>query len=199
AVALALWTRRAVSPHPSLTFAIAAPIAAAVAAALVETIPVRLDDNVSVPATAAAVLWLAGLVDPVSVAASRAIVLLTLPWAVGVNALVAWLGYRARTVSVARAVAGALIGTTIYAAGGARAWILLLPAFVVASAASRLGWQRKALLGIEEERGGRRGPGNAIANCGVATIAAVAAVVTPHTSAALLALVTALAAGGSDT
>src|SRR5262245_51292352 len=63
AVALALWTRPAASPHPSLTFAIAAPIAAAVAAALVETIPVRLDDNVSVPATAAAVLWLAGLVD----------------------------------------------------------------------------------------------------------------------------------------
>ena len=39
-----------------------APIAAAVVAALVETIPVRLDDNISVPATAGAVLWIASLV-----------------------------------------------------------------------------------------------------------------------------------------
>ena len=40
---------------------------------------------------------------------------------------------------------------------------------------SRLGLRRKTLLGIAEERGGRRGPGNAIANTGVATVAALLA------------------------
>ncbi len=41
---------------------------------------------------------------------------------------------------------------------------------------SRLGLRRKTLLGIAEERGGRRGAGNAFANTGVAAIAAVLAV-----------------------
>src|SRR5262249_12644863 len=45
-VALAWWTRPAEVP---LAFAIAAPLLAAAAAALVESIPIRLDDNISVP------------------------------------------------------------------------------------------------------------------------------------------------------
>src|SRR6185436_8171504 len=54
-------------------------------------------------------------------------------------------------------------------------------------------------LGIAEERGGRRGAGNAIANCGVAAAAAIVAVATPYRPEAWLALVAALTAGGSDT
>ena len=99
-----------------------------------------------------------------------------LPWALGVNALTGWLGYRARTVSRSGAVAGALVGTIIYVGGGAGAWVLLFVTFLAASVTSRLGLTRKELLGIAEERGGRRGAGNAIANCGVAAVAAIAAV-----------------------
>jgi uncharacterized protein (TIGR00297 family) len=121
-----------------------------------------------------------------------------LPWAVGINALTAWLGYRANTVSPSGAIAGALVGIVIYCGGGG-AWILLFATFLAASITSRLGLTRKVRLGIAEERGGRRGAGNAIANCGVAVMAAIAAVTTPYSSAALLALVAALTAGGSDT
>ena len=45
----------------------------------------------------------------------------------------------------------------------------------------------------------RRGAGNAIANCGVAAIAAIAAATTMNHADALLALAAALTAGGSDT
>ena len=62
-----------------------------------------------------------------------------------------------------------------------------------------MGLKRKVVLGIAEERGGRRGAGNAIANCGVAAIAAMIALATPYTQQALLALAAALTAGGSDT
>ena len=62
-----------------------------------------------------------------------------------------------------------------------------------------MGWARKKALGIAEARGGRRGAGNAIANCGVAAAAAIAAVTTPFRSQALVAMVAALTAGGSDT
>jgi uncharacterized protein (TIGR00297 family) len=199
AVALACWTRPAVAPLPSWRFELLAPLAAVVIAALVETIPVRLDDNVTVPAAAAMVLWLASLITLPAVSASKAAVVAALPWAIGVNAAVAWAGYRVRTVSISGAVVGALIGIVIYAGGGWNAWVLLLLTFAIASAASRMGLKRKVLLGIEEDRGGRRGAGNAIANCGVAAIAAVASAATPHAAPALVALVAALAAGGSDT
>ena len=198
-VALAWWVRPAVAPMPPLVWTIAAPLAAAVLAALVETIPVRLDDNISVPATAGFVLWIASLMTAAAVAGARDGIAASLPWAIGVNALVGWLGYRARTVSRSGAIAGAIVGAIIYVGGGPGAWVLLLVTFLVASVTSRLGVSRKQQLGIAEERGGARGAGNAIANCGVAVVAAVAAITTPYPSAALLALVAALTAGGSDT
>jgi uncharacterized protein (TIGR00297 family) len=198
-VALACWTRPAVNPMPPLWFDIAGPIVAAIVAALVETIPVRLDDNVSVPASAALVLWLISLMSPAALAASRSVVVGTLPWAIGVNVVVAALGHRAGTVSLSGTIVGALIGVTIYTGAGRNAWVLLFVTFAVATIASRLGLERKVLLGIAEERTGRRGAGNALANCGVAAAAAIAVASTPHPTAALLALAAALVAGGSDT
>ncbi len=198
-VALAWWVRPAIAPLPTFAFAIAAPIAAAVIAAMVETIPVRMDDNISVPVAAGAVLWLASLMTPASLTGSRVALVAALPWALGVNAITGWLGYRARTVSRSGAITGALVGSIIYVGGGSAAWALLLIVFLAASLTSRLGLARKEQLGIAEERGGRRGAGNAIANVGIAAAAAIAAVTTPYAPAALVALVAALAAGGSDT
>ena len=198
-IGLAWWVRPAIVPLPPVAFTILAPLAAAIAAGFVETIPVRLDDNISVPATAAAVLWLASLVDIASWQASRQAVIAAVPWGVLVNAATAFVGYRAKTVSRSGAVAGFCVGLLIYAGGGAGAWILLFVTFLAASITSRLGLQRKMMLGIAEERGGRRGAGNAIANCGVAAAAAVAVAATPYGASALLAVVASLAAGGSDT
>jgi uncharacterized protein (TIGR00297 family) len=188
-----------VTPLPPLAFTIAAPLAAALLAALVETIPIRLDDNISVPATAAIVLWIASLMTAASAAGARDAVVAALPWAIGVNVVTSWVAWRARTVSRSGAVTGALVGAIIYAGGGAGAWALLMVTFLAASVTSRFGLARKEQLGIAEERGGRRGAGNVIANCGVAAIAAIAAVTTPYTSMAFVALVAALTAGGSDT
>src|SRR5262249_50428972 len=186
-------------PLPPLAFTIAAPLAAAVAAGFVETIPVQLDDNLSVPAAAGAVLWLGSLIDEGAWSASRSAVVAALPWALALNGVAAWLGYRAQTVSRSGMSGGFAIGTRAYLGGGAGGWLLLFATFLAAAVTWRLGLKRKRVLGIAEERGGRRGAGNAIANCGVATAAAIAAIATPHTRAALVALVASLAAGGSDT
>ena len=198
-VALAWWVRPAVTPLPPLLFTIAAPIAAALVAALVESIPVRLDDNISVPASAGATLWVASLMTAASVAAASDTAVQALPWAIGVNAVTAALGYLAKSVSLSGALAGAAVGAVIYVGGGAGAWGLLFATFIAASVTSRLGITRKESLGIAEQRGGRRGAGNAIANCGVAAVAAIVALTTAYTAPALLALVAALTAGGSDT
>jgi uncharacterized protein (TIGR00297 family) len=199
AVALARWTAPAVQPAPGAAFWVCAPLAAAVVAGLVETYPVRLDDNVSVPAAAAAVLWGASLMSVSAARSSWPDVVAALPAAAAVNAVAAWLGWRVRTVSAAGAAGGAAIGFTVYLSTGFAGWLLLFAGFFSSAATSRLGLERKALLGIDEAHGGRRGPGNALANCGIGAAAGLLSVTSAYREAALLAFVTALIAGASDT
>lgn len=196
---LAWWCRPALIPPPYLWFSLAAPIAGAVVAAAVETVPMRLDDNLSVPSSAALVIWAMSLVSEDLAAAWVATAVGTVAIAVLANAIVAGAGYAARTVSVSGAVCGTAIGAVIFAFAGWRAWLLLLAAFASASITSRLGLRRKTLLGIAEARGGRRGAGNAIANTGIAAGAAVLSALTYAHDAALVALAAALTAGASDT
>jgi uncharacterized protein (TIGR00297 family) len=198
-VFLAWWCRPATVPQPALIYAMAAPVAAALVAALVETMPVRLDDNLSVSLTAGSVLWIASLVSLQQLPAALSVAGARLPVALALNAIVAWAGHRAGTVVRSGAVAGAIIGLVVFVSTGWQGWALLLITFIAASIASRMGLKRKMLLGIAEERGGRRGPGNAIANTGVAAIAAAVALTSVSSEIALLAFAAALAAGGSDT
>lgn len=198
AIALAMWTAPAVTPVPALAFLIAAPLTAAVVAGLVETIPVGLDDNLRVPAAAAIVLGSAAIIDPVRAReALGSAAVLAIPLAA--NAAVAIAGWAAGTVTIPGAVAGLIIGTVIWWAAGWQGWVLLLLAFAIAVLTTKLGARRKALLGIAEERGGRRGAGNAIANTGLAAWLAAIAALSPYREAALAAFVAALVAGSSDT
>ncbi|HEY2431540.1 MAG TPA: DUF92 domain-containing protein [Vicinamibacterales bacterium] len=207
-VGLALWCRP-VATVPMAFAAFAVPVAA-LAAAFVETIPIKLDDNLSVSLSAGGVLWLGAMVvarrvdyhhgdffedEYVAVALPN----LRVALALAANALVAVAGYAGRSVSIAGAICGAIIGIAIFVSLGWQGWLLLLLTFVAASVASRLGLARKQRLGIDEDRGGRRGPGNAIANTGAAAIAALLAGLDVHPEAARLAFVAALATAGSDT
>jgi uncharacterized protein (TIGR00297 family) len=198
-ILLAWWCRPAATPPPALIFSIAAPIAAAIAAALVETIPVRLDDNLSVAATAGAAMAVASLVTLETLPLAAATMSSRLTPALLLNGLVAAAGYLARTVTISGALTGAAIGAVVYACAGWQGWALLLVTFAAATIASRAGLKRKMVLGIAEERGGRRGAGNAVANTGVAAIAAALALTGSFPELARLAFVAALAAGGSDT
>jgi len=197
---LSWWCRPAAgAANPELWFTLGAPVVAAAAAALAETIPIRLDDNLTVSFTAAGVLWAASLVTADAVSAWTPVLVQRLPLAVVVNAAVAFAGHRARTVSTSGAIVGAAIGIVIFLGTGWAGWALLMATFLAASVSSRVGLRRKTLLGIAEERGGRRGAGNALANTGVATIAAVLVAATPHVELPAIAFVAALTAGGSDT
>jgi uncharacterized protein (TIGR00297 family) len=197
--ALALWCRPAAAAEPALWFSVAAPIAAALVAAFVESMPIGLDDNLSVPAAAGGVMWTLSLVDAAGAAALAGAVAAQAAPALGVNAVVAWLGWKARTVTASGAVAGAVIGAAVVVGAGWPGWVLLVATFAAATATSRIGLQRKTQLGIAEARHGRRGAGNAIANTGVAAIAALLAVAAASRDQALLGFAAALTAGGSDT
>lgn len=196
---LAWWCRDTVIPPAYAWFPFIAPALAAAAAAAVETIPISLDDNVSVPATAAAVMWSISLISADLLLDASQTLLWIVPLAAAVNAVVAAAGYRAGTVTTAGALCGALLGTVVLVCAGWEGWLLLLATFGAAVVTSRMGLERKRRLGIAEERGGRRGAGNAFANTGVAAAAAVMAVLTYAHQPALLAFVAALVAGASDT
>ena len=197
--ALCWWCRGTVIPPAYPWFTIWMPLVAAVAAAAVETIPIRLDDNISVPATAAAVMWWGSLISEDLAARVASAATGQLPLAVAANVAVAAAGYFGRTVTMPGAICGALIGITIVLTAGWGGWILLLATFAIAVLASRLGLKKKTMMGIAEERGGRRGAGNAFANTGVAAVAAVLAALSYARDAALIGFVAALVAGGSDT
>lgn len=196
---LLMWCAGRLIPPPYAWYPLVAGILAAVVAAAVETVPISLDDNVTIAATAAAVMWTVSIVSEDLAIRAAIDPAVALPIALGLNIAIAIAGYLARTVSRSGAVAGAVIGTVILATTGWNGWALLLVTFVFAVIATRLGSGRKEALGIEEDRGGRRGAGNAIANTGFAGAAAVVSAVSYAHEPALLAFAAALIAGSSDT
>ena len=166
---------------------------------LVESLDLRVDDNLSVTFSAAAALWVCSLIDSDSAREAWPLMAGRLLPAIALNAAVAVVVMRARLVDAGGAVAGAIVGIAIAVGAGLPGWTMLLVAFLAAAVTSRFREREKRLHGIAEEREGRRGAGNAIANCGVAAVAAILAVTTPHAALALVAMVTGLVAGASDT
>lgn len=199
AVTLSAWVAPAVRPEPMWAFTWLAPIAAALVAALVETIPVNLDDNLSVPFAAGLVLLLADQVDPRHVSDLWPVLAARLPWALAVNAAMAAAAWWRGALTPTGSLVGTALGVVIFVGAGAGGWGILLMAFVAAVATSRIGHARKSARGIAEARDGRRGAGNALANCVVGAIGAWLMAVGGHAASGALVLVAGLVAGASDT
>lgn len=198
-IALAWWCRAAVVPPPFHWFAIVAPVAAAIAAAAAETISVRLHDNVIVTGSAALVLYWLSFVNTDMAVAQGAASLHRLPFTLAVNAAAAGAGFAIGIVSAGGALGGGIIGMIVLLTTGWRGWTLLCATLAAAAAATRLGVRRKTLLGIAEDRGGRRGAASAFANTAIAAAAAVLSTTSYASGPALVAFVSALAAGAADT
>jgi len=196
-VVLAQWTAGNADVAP--WWAIAAPIAAAVAAGFAETVPLKLNDNITVPAIAVLVLAPLAAVETAQLNAWWPVVVDRLPVALGLNAGFAVVGFLAGTVTIAGAAAGFIIGVAVFAGTAWPGWIILFATFLAAAVTTRIGHRKKTTLGIAEERGGRRGAGNAIANTGLAAFAALIAIGVVRADLARLAMVAALVTAASDT
>ncbi|HKY34292.1 MAG TPA: DUF92 domain-containing protein, partial [Candidatus Polarisedimenticolia bacterium] len=172
--------------------------AAALAGAVVESLPTGINDNLSVPLTAGAFLFGMAHVDPGLLAADA-------PWreglaaAAAVNAVAAAAALAARAVKPSGAAGGFVIGTMVFAFGGWRAYAVLLLFFVLGTGATRVGYDLKRARRIAQEEGGRRGARHAVANCGVAAFLAFLSAATPHPEILLLALTASLATAAFDT
>jgi uncharacterized protein (TIGR00297 family) len=173
--------------------------AGALAGAAIESLPSELDDNVLPPLVGAAVLSCllvtrAGWPDVLEPGALRGgLVALGINVAVGVTALAF------RLVRPSGALAGALLGTVVLAFGGAPLYASLCVFFGVGTLATRFHRSRKEAIGKAEERGGRRGAANVLANVSVAAFCALVAGLAPGGDVFRLAAAAALATALMDT
>jgi uncharacterized protein (TIGR00297 family) len=167
-------------------------IPALIACAIVESLPLHVDDNLTVPLAGGAVIaalhhaqwWPAAHVD----------------WTwLAVNAALAIAGYLAKSVDVSGALGGWLLGAIIILYGGWPLYAVLLAFFVIGTATTKLGYRRKARLGLAQEKGGRRGFSHAFSNVGMAAMLAVVASMSPDGVRFWLAAAAALATATADT
>ena len=142
---------------------------AALAAAIAESLPLGVDDNVTVPIAAATALVIGGI----DVAMPYNVWPQSVAWLLA-NGALAIAGYYAKSVSFSGALGGWFLGTTLILGAGWPLYVALLAFFIIGTATTKLGYSRKAKLGLAQEGGGRRGFSHAFSNVGVAAICAIA-------------------------
>ena len=186
-------------PNFEPTFLIVGCFAAAVAAAFAESLRTGIDDNILVPLVGGATLYAATLVNTQLLVLFSPTLWHNLVIGVAVNSALAIAAYLARGVDLSGALCGWCLGVALYALSGWRGFAMLLVFFVLGTACTKIGYAKKAILGIAQEKGGRRGARNAIANTGAGVVFAFLAVATPHHALFTLALVAAFATAAADT
>jgi uncharacterized protein (TIGR00297 family) len=196
AAILLLWTAPG---HYAASFAVAIAFAAALVAALLESQPQGLDDNIGVPLVAGLLLFCLAMTEGRWGLVQTPEFLARAGAGLAVNVALAAAAYATRGVGVAGAIVGTLLGTTIWAFAGWQGFLLLFAFFVLGTVATKLGYARKAAAGIAQEKGGRRGPGNALSKTSVPAAAAIFAATTDRPTLFLLALAGAFATAAFDT
>ncbi len=88
--------------------------------------------------------------------------------------LIAFLAYRAHSLSRSGAFAAVLVGTVIFGVGGWQWAVLLLTFFISSSGLTRAFKQRKRGLSEKFSKGGQRDAGQVLGNGGLAAAAAAA-------------------------
>ncbi len=174
-------------------------LAAAVVGGLTETLPIRLDDNVTVPLVAGCFLFAAGMMRANALAANMPYLPRRLEWALAVNLVLALVALGLRTVTIPGAAMGYLLGIAIYMGYGAKSFALLLAFFILGSLTTRLGYSVKRERGIAERREGARSWREALANLLPTAFFSVLIITTPHEMAFRIALAAALAGAAGDT
>jgi uncharacterized protein (TIGR00297 family) len=194
------WTLRWPAERYFAPWVVAACLLLAVVCAVVESLPTTLEDNLTVPLAGAVVVGLlTGLeAQPLMADADLGRRVMV---GLAVNAVIAALAWRTRSIDAAGALSAVVIGTLITAGLGLRGLAVMVAFFVVGSLATRLGYRVKAARGIAQEKGGARGWRNAWANGGVpAALAVLALVYTPDSRPLfVLAYAAAVATAAADT
>jgi uncharacterized protein (TIGR00297 family) len=173
--------------------------AAAIAGAVVESLPIKLDDNVSVPLVSGAFLFCAYLVEGTALASNWPYLDQRIILALVINGCFAVLALTLKMVRPSGAGVGLLLGTAVYLGYGYKSFLMLFAFFLLGSLATRVGYAAKARRGIAERRGGARSWREALANTLAGAFFSILVITTHHEAAFLVALVAAFAEAAGDT
>lgn len=173
--------------------------ATAMVGAVVETIPIGLDDNFSVPLMSGAFMFCASMIQWSAIQSNLPYLGLRILLAVALNGALALAALGLRTVNRSGAAMGFLLGVAVYMGYGYKSFLILLTFFLVGSLATRLGYAKKAARGHAEGRGGARSWREATANTLAGAFFAVLVITTHYEAAFLVALVAAFAEAAGDT
>ncbi len=195
AFALALWVNPALPVEKVLLIS----TATAVVGAAVESLPIRLDDNLSVPLVSGGFMFCAYMVERSALASNLPYLKTRIVLALLVNLVFALLAWGLKTVDRSGALTGFFLGAAVYLGFGYKSFLILLSFFLLGSVATRLGYARKAARGIAERRGGARSWREALANSLAGAFFSILVITTHQEAAFLLALVAAFAEAAGDT
>jgi len=195
AYVLARWIAPEIPPDKTLMVCAAASLLGAV----VESIPIFLDDNLTVPLIVGAFMFCAFLIERSALDSNLPYLARRIFLAVAVNLAFALLAYALEAASRSGAVCGFFLGTAIYLGYGYKSFLLLCAFVLLGSVATRLGFSKKAARGVAERRGGARSWREALANLLAAAFFSLLVITTHHEAAFLIALVAALAEAAGDT
>jgi uncharacterized protein (TIGR00297 family) len=173
--------------------------ATALVGAAVESLPIGLDDNLTVPLVAGAFLFGVSFIEASSFWSNYPYLKSRLLWALVVNLAFALAALAVRTITVSGAAMGFVLGVAVYLGYGLRSFLIVFLFFALGSAATRLGYTRKAARGVAEHRAGRRGWREASANLLAAAFFSILVVTTPYQAAFLIAMVASLVEAAGDT
>lgn len=129
---------------------------AVIAAAIVETLPLPIADDLTVPIAPALIL---GTFTPAFAIN---------PYGAAFAAVFAVAAFALRLVTISGAMAGFVIATLLYTFGGWQAAALLFAFFAIGSGATRFAYAKKQAMGLAERRKGARVAEQAVANAGAA-------------------------------
>ena len=195
AYVLTLWIDSTVTPDVALKIA----AATALVGALVESAPLRLDDNASVPLVAGAFMFCLYFIERSALDSNLPFLARRMVLAAAVNLALAALALSLKMVNRSGAVCGFLLGVAVYLGYGYKSFLMMFAFFVIGSVATRLGYARKAARGVAEKRGGARSWREALANSLAGAFFSLLVITTHHEGAFLMALVAAFAEAAGDT
>jgi len=195
AYVLMRWIAPAIAPDITLRIC----VASALVGAIVESAPIRLDDNATVPLVAGAFMFCLCFVERSALDSNLPFLGRRIVLAAAVNLALAALALGLKMVNRSGAVCGFLLGVAVYLGWGYKSFLLMFAFFVIGSAATRIGYARKAARGIAEKRGGARSWREAVANTLAGAFFSLLVITTHHEGAFLMALIAAFAEAAGDT
>lgn len=163
-------------------------------AAVVESLPLKVNDNITVPLSAGLFLYASSIVNWEYAGHAHSVVV-----ALCLNISFGFLAYYLHTVSKSGFIGGIIVGTIIYLCLGLGGFLILFTFFALGSWSSKHKYKWKASHGAAQENMGRRSSKHAIAKGGVGLVMAIMALLADTPEIFTVSFVAAFATATFDT